>query len=135
MHEDCTLDRRQRAGGLRVQLAFLLSLWLSLATAVVSAVAPSGLPSTRSVGSAFDPSTTIVALRSRPPVEAKTAILRIGEGDGTGFGGGAGLLAIAPAVVTTGVAVAYAATLPLAAFTLSSRAIGLARYARPPPAA
>jgi hypothetical protein len=44
---------------------FIVALLLALASALVPAVLTSGLPSTRATGSAFDPATSIVALRGR----------------------------------------------------------------------
>jgi hypothetical protein len=63
---------------------FVVTLWLALATALLCAIWPAGLPLTKTIGSAFSPSTTIVALRGRaeqvrPPVrkafEAEPEIL------------------------------------------------------------
>ncbi|RZJ74886.1 MAG: hypothetical protein EON88_37230 [Brevundimonas sp.] len=140
MHDDLTLDRRAGVSGLGGRLLFVLSLWMSLATAVVCAVVPSGLPSTRSVGSAFDPSTTIVALRTRPPVAIKAAVARFGDGIGVGGnGGGDGgapvVTAAAPLPVVLAVLVAPAAGFVDTAFSLIPRAIDSALLARPPPAA
>src|SRR3546814_6985580 len=39
-------------------------LWVALTTAILCAILPAGLPLTKAVGSAFSPSTTIVALRA-----------------------------------------------------------------------
>ena len=54
--------------------AFIPTLWVALATALLCALWPAGLPLTKTVGSAFSPATTIVALRGRaeqlrPPVK------------------------------------------------------------------
>jgi len=46
---------------------FIGSLWLTVATTLLCAVLPTGLPETSSVGSAFNPSTTSVALHSARP--------------------------------------------------------------------
>ena len=120
------------------RLSFILSLWMSLATALVCAVVPAGLPATRSVGSAFDPSTTIVAVRSRPPV-ARPSLLRAGDDDtGDALSGQANFLALAVTMPVTGIA---AAILPTAAFLATRaapphpRAFHNLLYARPPPAA
>lgn len=44
---------------------FLAALLMALASALVPAVCSSGLPATRTLGSAFDPTTSAVALRGR----------------------------------------------------------------------
>ena len=44
---------------------FVIALLLALASALVPALCSQGLPATRTVGSAFDPTTSTVALRSR----------------------------------------------------------------------
>ncbi|MDF7776514.1 hypothetical protein P1X14_14760 [Sphingomonas sp. AOB5] len=49
----------KRLGQLRL---FVASLWLAMVTAIFSAVLPVGAPLTVAVGSAFNPSTTQVAL-------------------------------------------------------------------------
>lgn len=49
------------AGRLRL---FAASLWVSLATAILCAVIPVGQPLSTALGSAFNPSTTAVALHS-----------------------------------------------------------------------
>ena len=59
--------------------SFVLALWVAMLTAVVSAIAPSGLPSTRTVGSAFDPSTTAVVLKARSPLRAMVVLERRGD--------------------------------------------------------
>lgn len=43
---------------------FVSALWVALTTAILCAILPAGLPLTKTVGSAFSPSTTIVALRA-----------------------------------------------------------------------
>lgn len=58
--------RRQLFFGDRTPGVFLATLWLALATVLASALLPLGLPLTKSVGSAFSPSTTIVALNAKP---------------------------------------------------------------------
>lgn len=120
------------------RLSFILSLWMSLATALVCAIVPAGLPATRSVGSAFDPSTTIVALRSRAPV-ARPSLLRA-EDDHAGKGltrlADAVILPpvvpgplLAVVIVTAGGVMAALPALP------RPRAFYGALYARPPPTA
>ena len=44
---------------------FILTLWLSLSVALLSALAPLGPPSSRFTGSAFNPATTSVVLKAR----------------------------------------------------------------------
>src|SRR3546814_18111584 len=46
------------------RLVFISALWVALTTAILCAILPAGLPLTKAVGSAFSPSTTIVALRA-----------------------------------------------------------------------
>lgn len=138
MHEDGRFDRRAWARGFTGQLLFVLSLWMSLATAIVCAVVPAGLPATRAVGSAFDPSTTIVALRSTAPVAGKAAMARPDGGDGAGVGGHGGAAALVsasalPVIVTMVIAATTMRPAPVAG--LRARAIDNALYARPPPGA
>lgn len=133
MHQDRSPDRRAALGG---RLLFALSLWISLATAIVCAVVPAGLPLTRTTGSAFDPSTTIVALRSRPPATIKATVPRSGEGDDVlGGAGPAALPAPAPIAAGPGVAAAPDPAIGLLRFAPAPHAIPAALYARPPPAA
>lgn len=121
-----------------VRLSFILSLWMSLATALVCAIVPAGLPATRSVGSAFDPSTTIVALRSRPPV-ARPTLLRAGDDDaGEGLSGQVNFLALPATVPVMGIAAVILATVAFSAARSAPphpRAFHNLLYARPPPAA
>jgi hypothetical protein len=44
---------------------FVFTLWIALATALLCAVLPAGLPLTKSIGSAFNPASKAVALRGR----------------------------------------------------------------------
>ena len=44
---------------------FIPTLWVALATALLCALWPSGLPLTKTLGSAFSPETSAVALRGR----------------------------------------------------------------------
>lgn len=53
------------AGRLTQGRLFIVALLLALASALVPAVLTSGLPSSRATGSAFDPATSVVALRGR----------------------------------------------------------------------
>lgn len=129
-------DRTNRTiGG---PLPFAVALWMSLVTAIVCAVVPAGLPSTRSIGSAFDPSTTIVALRSRPPVAVRQAPVRADDGDGAGSGLGGqadqtALLSGVPAMlIAAGIAKCLAVT-ALSRLLVRARALARVLYARPPP--
>lgn len=119
------------------RLFFLPSLWAALLTAIVCAVVPAGLPATRSVGSAFDPSTTVVALRSRPPVVAKAEAL-LPDGDGFGADGAFPHRALPPVspIMSRGTmsGAAVLAFFPTSVVTLASSPFDPVRYARPPPA-
>lgn len=44
---------------------FLVTLWLAIATVMACALLPLGLPLTKTIGSAFSPATTAVALNAR----------------------------------------------------------------------
>jgi hypothetical protein len=133
MHVRRDPDPRGAHPGFGSRLLFALSLWVSLATAIVCAVVPAGLPATRTVGSAFDPSTTIVALRSKPPV-AKVAILRITGRDGLGGGdGGVALPAAAAPLPAPPAAERSVPAFPALATVVLPRAIDATLYARPPP--
>ncbi|KRB79489.1 hypothetical protein ASE00_19815 [Sphingomonas sp. Root710] len=111
---------------------------MSLATALVCAIVPAGLPATRSIGSAFDPSTTIVALRSRPPV-ARPPLLRADDDDaGKGLthqAVPAALPPVAPAAVIAGYIMTAGAALAARSVPPRPRAFHSLLYARPPPAA
>ena len=56
-------------GPVRDTRAFLIVLALVLASALAAALLPSGPPASRLIGSAFDPSTSIVALREQPAAD------------------------------------------------------------------
>lgn len=56
---------RQKLDPLGERVLFASTLWIALLTAILCAVVPQGLPFSQSVGSAFSPSTTVVALKSR----------------------------------------------------------------------
>src|SRR3546814_12730380 len=55
---------REKTDHLDNRLVFISALWVALTTAILCAILPAGLPLTKAVGSAFSPSTTIVALRA-----------------------------------------------------------------------
>lgn len=60
---------------------FIASLWLALTTAVVSAVVPVGLPHTVTHGSAFNPATSVVALKASSSQLHRAAFRRADDGD------------------------------------------------------
>src|SRR3546814_6123248 len=59
------------------RLVFISALWVALTTAILCAILPAGLPLTKAVGSAFSPSTTIVALRSEEHTSELQSLMRI----------------------------------------------------------
>ena len=52
---------------MKVRLPFILSLWMAMLVALVSALAPLGPPSSRLTGSAFNPATTSVLIKAGDP--------------------------------------------------------------------
>src|SRR3546814_20931844 len=56
---------REKTDHLDNRLVFISALWVALTKAILCAILPAGLPLTNAVGSAFSPSTTIVALRAK----------------------------------------------------------------------
>src|SRR3546814_6049101 len=56
---------REKTDHLDNRLVFISALWVALTTAILCAILPAGLPLTKAVGSAFSPSTTIVAFRAK----------------------------------------------------------------------
>lgn len=64
------------------RLLFILTLWLSLSVALLSALAPLGPPSSRFTGSAFNPATTSVVLKAR--AHASPVAMQAMEPDGDG---------------------------------------------------
>ncbi len=61
---------------------FLVALLMALASALVPAVCASGLPATRMIGSAFDPTTSAVALRGRSQEALRAHIFAQDRDDG-----------------------------------------------------
>lgn len=61
-------------------LVFVSALWVALVMVLLCAVLPAGLPLTKTVGSAFSPSTTVVALRETAQ-QVRGAAKRIVKGD------------------------------------------------------
>lgn len=135
MHGDVSPRSARGTASVSNRFLFMLSLWMSLATAIVCAVMPAGLPLTRTIGSAFDPSTTIVALRARPPALLDDIVARDGAGDDGGAGGTgcAAIPALWPSLVGAGLIVASVLPSPLRLLDLIPRAIESARHARSPP--
>jgi len=62
-----------RIGWRREPRSFMAALWLTIATALLCAILPTGLPQSQVLGSAFSPATTSVALRGHEP-RASTAV-------------------------------------------------------------
>lgn len=52
-------------GSAQKPLPFIVTVWIALTTALLCALWPAGLPATTTIGSAFSPATTAVALRGR----------------------------------------------------------------------
>ncbi len=52
-------------GGLNGNVLFIATLWMAICVALLCAVMPMGLPSSKATGSAFSPATTSVVLKSR----------------------------------------------------------------------
>lgn len=61
-------------------LLFVSALWTTLMTVLLCAILPAGLPLTKAVGSAFSPSTTVVALRGSAE-QIRGTMKRIVKGD------------------------------------------------------
>lgn len=60
--------RMTRPAAIVRRLMSMSAMWLALATAILCAVLPTGLPLSTMLGSAFNPSTTAVALRARSEI-------------------------------------------------------------------
>ncbi|MCW4460285.1 hypothetical protein OK349_01080 [Sphingomonas sp. BT-65] len=74
---------------------YVASLWLALATALLSSLIPAGLPRTTVLGSAFNPATTAVALqptRAQPRILAEN--VRRDDNPASGQGGAIQILSI-----------------------------------------
>ena len=63
------------------RLLFMLTLWMAISVALVSALTPLGPPSSRITGSAFNPATTAVVLKARAQSIAHDANLGVPDGD------------------------------------------------------
>ena len=100
---------------------YIASLWLALATALLSSLMPVGMPRTTTLGSAFNPATTAVALqpsRAQPRIVAEA--VRSDDEPASGQGDALALapLPIVPAALDYGLPVpsnplAAAPVLPL----------------------
>lgn len=71
-----------RIDSLQGRLPFLLTLWLAIGVALLSALAPLGPPSSRQTGSAFNPATTSVVLKAR--AQTDSLVVRATRPDGAG---------------------------------------------------
>ena len=118
----------------RRQLPFhVASLWLALATAMLSSLMTVGLPRTTAYGSAFNPATTAVALQpSRAQPRVLVEAVRRDDGPASGQGDAAiiALRAAAPAAPSYALPVSYQ---PLAALPLPPPAPVLDGSPRGPP--
>lgn len=61
-------------------LLFVAVLWIAMATALLCALLPVGLPLTKTVGSAFSPATSAVALRAAAPRLAAKCLVKKSDG-------------------------------------------------------
>lgn len=76
------MGRDKRKGrGLSPRAAIPVALWTLIAVTLLSALAPLGLPLSRLTGSAFNPATSEVVLKARPPVTAQAAAMARRDGD------------------------------------------------------
>ena len=66
-HSDA--DRRKESGAGR-RTAIFVALWTLIAVTLLSALAPLGPPLSRTRGSAFNPATSDVVVKTRPPLRA-----------------------------------------------------------------
>lgn len=62
-----------RDNSMKGRWLFILTLWMAICVALLSALAPLGPPSSRLTGSAFNPATTSVALKARSSVTPQQA--------------------------------------------------------------
>jgi hypothetical protein len=80
LDEDSAERVRGKIDHISRHLVFVSALWVALTTAILCAILPTGLPLTKSVGSAFSPSTTVVALRGRAE-QVRSTEQRVVKGD------------------------------------------------------
>ena len=82
----------------RLQLPlYIASLWLALATALLSSLMPVGMPRTTALGSAFNPATTAVALQ--PSRAQPRVVLESGRLDDEPVSGAGTSVAVMPVPV------------------------------------
>ncbi|UZK67175.1 hypothetical protein [Sphingomonas sp. M1-B02] len=112
---------------------FVASLWLTLATAVFCAVVPAGLPHTAPLGSAFNPSTSAVALH--PSDRLRVQLERADRKEPVAKSAGAGVAIAAAAPMVIAWIGARASVVGGAPATLSFIRILAARFPRGPPIA
>ena len=67
---------------MRGRLLFMLTLWMAISVALLSALTPLGPPSSIATGSAFNPATTGVVLKAR--TQSAPADYRLTQPDGSG---------------------------------------------------
>lgn len=80
LDEDSAEPVRGKIDHINRHFVFVSALWVALTTAILCAILPTGLPLTKSVGSAFSPSTTVVALRGRAE-QVRSTEQRVVKGD------------------------------------------------------
>ena len=76
-HSDA--DRRKESEAGR-RTAIFLALWTLITVTLLSALAPLGPPLSRTYGSAFNPATSDVVLKTRPPLRAVATADRLPKG-------------------------------------------------------
>lgn len=90
-------DRRKGSKG-HHRPAILVALWTLIAVTLLSALAPLGPPLSRARGSAFNPATSDVVLKTRPAVRADARPERLPDGKAVPF---VGILAVLPILALT----------------------------------
>jgi|GEM_PF-1841358 len=115
---------------------FLVALLLALASALVPALCASGPPASRTTGSAFDPGTSVVALRARAQALIQAEALRE-DSASKALPGRIDLPLIAAsvaAVLVVGTALAHplSGALPIAAPRMRARRLTRAQPRAPP---
>jgi hypothetical protein len=71
---------RRKGRGARHRPAILAALWALIAVTLLSALAPLGPPLSRTRGSAFNPATSEVVLKTRPAIRADAQAERLPDG-------------------------------------------------------
>lgn len=64
------------------RLLFMLTLWMAISVALLSALTPLGPPSSKTMGSAFNPATTAVVLKARAQLIPSDERLSVADGNG-----------------------------------------------------